>query len=37
MLAFKWIRILFRCWQTNTLYDEAIYLFALKERKAMAA
>lgn len=24
-LAFKWIRILFRCWQDRTLYDEAIY------------
>jgi len=35
MLAFKWIRILFRCWQTNTSYDESTYLFALKERKVM--
>jgi transposase len=24
-LAFKWIRILFRCWQDRTLYDEAMY------------
>jgi len=33
MLAFKWIRILFRCWQSRTPYDEATYLFALKRRK----
>jgi len=25
-LAFKWIRILFRCWQTRTLYNELHYL-----------
>jgi transposase len=24
-LAFKWIRILFRCWQDRTPYDESIY------------
>jgi len=35
MLAFKWIRILFRCWQTNTPYDESKYLFALEKRNAM--
>jgi transposase len=35
MLAFKWIRVLFRCWQTNTPYDESAYLFALKRRKAV--
>jgi len=35
MLAFKWIRILFRCWQSRKPYDEATYLFALKKRKAM--
>jgi len=29
-LAFKWIRIAFRCWQTNTPYDETKYLNALK-------
>lgn len=37
MLAFKWIRILFRCWQTKTLYDESAYLFALQKRNAMAS
>jgi len=31
-LAFKWIRILYRCWQTNTPYNEAVYLKALKRR-----
>ena len=36
MLAFKWIRILFRCWQTNTPYNESTYLFALEKRNAMA-
>ncbi len=30
-LAFKWIRIAFRCWQTNTPYDETKYLNALKK------
>nr|WP_024598004.1 transposase [Pseudoalteromonas sp. TAE56] len=31
-LAFKWIRIVFRCWKTNTPYDESTYLAALKRR-----
>lgn len=31
-LAFKWLRILFRCWQNRTPYDESIYLNALKRR-----
>ena len=31
-LAFKWIRILYRCWQTNTPYDESRYLNALRKR-----
>ena len=31
-LAFKWIRILYRCWVTRTPYDEAKYLKALQER-----
>jgi transposase len=31
-LAFKWIRILFRCWQDRTLYDESKYLKALQLR-----
>ena len=31
-LAFKWIRIMYRCWQSRTPYDEAKYLNALKRR-----
>lgn len=31
-LAFKWIRILFRCWQNRVPYDEAKYLMALKKK-----
>jgi transposase len=31
-LAFKWIRILFRCWKTKTAYDESTYLEALKSK-----
>jgi transposase len=31
-LAFKWIRIMFRCWQDRTLYDEARYQQALARR-----
>ena len=33
-LAFTWIRILFRCWQDHTPYDESVYLQALKRRSA---
>jgi transposase len=31
-LAFKWIRILFRCWKSGSRYDESLYLRALKRR-----
>ena len=31
-LAFKWQRILWRCWQDRTLYDEERYLRALQKR-----
>ncbi len=31
-LAFKWIRIAFRCWKNKKPYDESIYLNALKKR-----
>lgn len=31
-LAFKWIRIVYRCWQTGIRYDEAIYLKALARK-----
>jgi transposase len=33
-LAFKWVRVLFRCWQTGELYDESRYLKALNRRGA---
>lgn len=33
-LAFKWVRILFRCWQDGTTYDESRYLKHLKSRRA---
>lgn len=32
-LAFKWIRILFRCWKEGTLYDEQRYLAARAQRQ----
>ncbi|MGI9284311.1 MAG: IS110 family transposase [Pseudomonadales bacterium] len=31
-LAFKWIRILYRCWKTRTPYNETVYLKALERR-----
>jgi transposase len=31
-LAFKWIRILFRCWKERAAYDESKYLAALTRR-----
>ncbi|QAS67835.1 hypothetical protein KOCBH_05418 [Klebsiella michiganensis] len=33
-LAFKWIRIIYRCWKTRTRYDEAKYLLTLEARKS---
>ncbi|MNC48997.1 hypothetical protein D3C75_981460 [compost metagenome] len=33
-LAYKWIRILYRVWQTRTLYDETTYLNALRKRSS---
>jgi transposase len=33
-LAYKWIRILFRCWQNNTPYDDARYLNVLAKRNS---
>ena len=32
-LAFKWIRILFRCWKDRKLYDEMAYQRALAARR----
>lgn len=31
-LAFKWLRILFRCWKDHCLYDEARYQQAVQKR-----
>lgn len=31
-LAFKWIRIIYRCWQNRTPYCETLYLQILKKR-----
>jgi transposase len=36
-LAFKWLRILFRCWKTRTPYDEAKYLAALQRHGSWIA
>jgi hypothetical protein len=33
-LAFRWIRILWKCWQTHTPYDEARYLHQLSHRQS---
>lgn len=33
-LAFKWIRIMFRCWKNRTPYDEAVYCNSLKIRRS---
>ena len=31
-LAYKWIRIIFRCWQDGKPYDEEVYLNSLRRR-----
>jgi transposase len=31
-LAFKWIRIIYRCWQNNTPYNEVTYLESLRKK-----
>jgi transposase len=36
-LAFKWIRILFRCWKTRTPYDEAKHMESLRKRGSVFA
>jgi hypothetical protein len=33
-LAFKWIRVLHRCWVYRIPYDEARYLLSLQRRQA---
>ena len=34
-LAFKWIRILFRCWKDRKPYDEQLYLTSLRRRSSL--
>lgn len=34
-LAFKWIRILFRCWKDRKPYDEQLYLTSLRRRTGL--
>jgi len=36
-LAYKWMRVLFRCWQDRTPYDEAVYLRALEKHHSPLA
>jgi transposase len=31
-LAFKWIRVIWKCWQTRTPYNEVIYLECLRKK-----
>jgi len=33
-LAYKWVRIVYKCWKTRTPYDESKYLKALRERNS---
>lgn len=33
VVAYKWIRILYRCWKNRVTYDETVYLAALSRRK----
>ena len=33
-LAFKWLRIIYRCWKNRVPYDEAIYMASLKANNA---
>jgi len=36
-LAFKWIRIMFRCWKDRKPYDETLYCKSLKTRRSPLA
>ena len=33
-LAYKWMRIIFRCWKNRVPYDEAKYIESLKRTKS---
>jgi len=34
-LAFKWIRVAFRCWKNRVAYDESMYLATLARRASL--
>ena len=34
-LAFKWIRVAFRCWKNGVAYDESMYLTTLARRASL--
>lgn len=36
-LAYKWIRIIFRCWQDGKPYDEHVYQNSLRRRRSLLA
>ena len=36
-LAFKWLRIIYRCWKDGKPYDEAIYIQSLRRRGSLLA
>jgi transposase len=36
-LAFKWIRIIFRCWKDRVAYDDEKYLESLRRRRSPLA
>ncbi len=31
-LAFKWMRVIWKCWQTRTPYNEVVYLESLRKK-----
>jgi hypothetical protein len=35
ILAFKWIRIVFRCWKDGKPYDEQVYQKSLRRRSSL--
>jgi transposase len=36
-LAYKWIRIVFRCWKDRVAYDEAFFILQLQKRNSLLA
>lgn len=36
-LAYKWIRIVFRCWKDRVAYDEALFVLQLQKRNSLLA